>query len=268
MKLFLLFFIIVVISGIRNDVLCKNSDFTFIPKKIEPDSLKNYKPIGTISINPMDIIFYNFSIYYERAVKNSSKFGVSIGYKGIYNIPTYKRVDNYNNIKYYSFIFYMIPELTYELGHAIIFDSDNFPTNAYQGPELKLNFQTKMDVNHENSWYVGPEIIFKYLFYKNKTFSDNLGTNRPEFISYTRDEKAFIIGYGIVFSKDFYKKRSFTQLSFGIGMRTKIRDINTTKHSGDVSYLVERRPLGEKHSIIYLPTINFGVKFGRVIKFK
>jgi len=208
-------------------------------------------PIHTISINPMEFSFFDFTINYEKTTDNK-KYGVGLGYMATYNWP-----DN----SYLMLLAYY--PMTYHAIGAEFFGLNNnkLPYNAYEGPEIKLYNQFKI----KNSFFIGPKLIVKYLYYKNHSFTDEVGDTGGYSVSYTRSERAFVTGLELFFTRDFYSKNLFWQFCFGFGARIKFRNTNTISHSGE-TYFLNQRPLGEEHSKLILPSLNIGLTLKRKIK--
>jgi len=223
------------------------------------DTVINKTKLGTFSINPFEIIFFNPSVYYEKTI-NNKRYGINFGYM----------IENttYNNqyLAYFP-LFFPANIVTQLSTNFINISPDRYPICAYNGPELRLYFQCRIDKKRNTkSKFIGPEIFFKYLYYKNHTFGEDVGTSEEQYISYTRDETALVGGIGLTFSKDYYKKnKKISQFNLGLGIRIKFRDINTTSHSGSILYT---RALGKKQLQMILPTINFGFRFGKIIKYE
>jgi len=184
----------------------------------------------SISTNLTELLSNNFPIYFEGTKVNVRKFGFEIGYTKAFR--WFNKID-------------------------IEIKDDKCPLLAYNGPIFRFFYMFPVSKSIPDR-YFGFEILGKYLYYRNTTFEDFY---KEDPVYFTRDENDFVIGAEIKFCKDYYSKSFFHQINWGLGIRYKNRDINTTKtidyiHSGT-------RPEGHKKISAFMPTLNFGFKIGR-----
>lgn len=186
---------------------------------------------GTIALstNVAELIGDNFSIYFENTKVNVKKFGFGFGYT-----IAYRWLYNIN----------------------IEVNDDKNPLLSYNGPVFRIFYMIPASKTIPNR-YFGLEITGKYLYYRNTTFDDFY---KEDPVYFTRDENEFVIGGEIKFCKDYYSRSFFRQINWGLGLRIKMRDINTTK---TIDYVNSgTRPEGHKNVTSYIPTLNFGFKLG------
>lgn len=201
-------------------------------------------PTKTISINVFGIPFNDFSLFYEVTKNESKRYGISAGYMIAFNWWKGK-VDGHTD--------------SFEV------DDDKFPIGSYSGPELRLYYENVKHKGDKNKFH-GPEILFKYIYYNNKKFVDFFDPPEPVPVFFVRNEKTFVIGVEWLWGKNIEYRKAFQQIFWGIGCRFKIRNINTISNYSPYIPPENHRPIGEKHTTLFIPTVNFGVKFGTWIK--
>jgi hypothetical protein len=216
-----------------------------IPEKI----FSQNSSFSTISVNVFGMPFNDFSAFYELTKKDSLKcrrYGISAGY-----MIAFKWWNHNPNGS----------------TGAIEVDDDKFPIGAYNGPQLRLYYET-VKFQDAKVKFRGPEILFKYLYYDDELFVDFFDHDDAKPVFYRRSEKTFVVGAEWLWGKDINDGKLFHQVFWGIGGRIKFRDINTLSHYSEPPGLEGNRPLGQKHTTLVVPTLNFGIKLGTCIKNK
>jgi hypothetical protein len=199
---------------------------------------------NTLALNGTGMLFDDFSLFYESTKNDKRRFGISLGYMIAFN--------------------------WWKTGYpsGIEFNDDLFAVGAYNGPEIRLYYE-KLIPKLKKISFSGPELLFKYQFYHNATFIDSDGGDREDdYIQFTRSEKTFVVGFEYLFGNEFYYSHTFTQIVGGFGVRAKFRDINTLSSGvyGEYPYGSSFRPVGKKYLMMFIPTINFCIKFGTWVK--
>ncbi|MEO5571397.1 MAG: hypothetical protein ABIS37_10770 [Bacteroidia bacterium] len=193
--------------------------------------------------------FNDFSAFYELTKKDSLKYrryGVSAGYMIAFKWWNHDPDGSTDKIEV---------------------DDDKFPIGAYNGPQLRLYYETVRSEGGKLK-FRGPEILFKYLYYDDELFIDFFSHDDAKPVFYRRSEKTFVIGAEWLWGKDINDGKLFHQVFWGIGGRIKFRDINTLSHYSEPPGYEGNIPLGQKHTILVVPTLNFGIKLGACIKNK
>ncbi len=103
----------------------------------------------------------------------------------------------------------------------------DYPILAYNGPVFRMGYiisdYSITKNNNPSIFYIKFGYIFKYLYYKNKTFYDSVGDGY--FYYFHRSEKAWVNGADLIFGKstNIFSK-FYIDYHFGIGFRYKIRN--------------------------------------------
>ena len=121
-----------------------------IPEKIYSQN----SSFSTISANVFGMPFNDFSAFYDVTKKDSLKYhryGISVGYMIAF--------------KWWN----LHPDGS--TGHIEV-DDDKFPIGAYNGPQLRLYYET-VRAHGGKVKFRGPEILFKYLYYDDELFVDS-----------------------------------------------------------------------------------------------
>ena len=215
------------------------------PRKIKDDikqskidstieSVTQTFPLKTLSMNVTGVLFNDFSLFYEVQPNEHHRKGISLGY--------------------------MVAGRWWK---GIEVDDDVIPIGAYNGPELRIYFETLKTLSNKIFSH-GPEILLKYIYYTNYNFVDWFSHDDAFPVYFTRSERTFVLGAEYLLEKRKYKSEGFSETFWGFGFRFKFRNINTTDNSSfEGAYVAQNnRPIGKKFVIMFIPTINFGIKLG------
>lgn len=180
---------------------------------------------------------YNISLNYRKS--NYLGFYLSLGYK-------------YNN-KWFRKYFKGISPSQWD-----------YPILAYYGPVYRLGyFLSKASTTKHNNLsilYIKFGYIFKYLYYKNKTFYDSVGDGY--FYYFHRSEKAWVHGADLIFGKSINIFSNFyIDYHFGIGFRYKIRNFNVDA-SGLDCLVKDGAYVGTYNYDMHYFTAIFGISIG------
>jgi protein TonB len=194
-----------------------------------------------ISMNITGMLFNDFSVHFDGPVRKNNRYCISVGY--------------------------MIANRWW---NGMEVDDDKTPIGKYNGPQIRIDYQ-KVFLKKEKIKWQGAEVLFKYLFYDDVTFTDyfdGIASKYPLF--FTRSEKAFVTGAEFHWGRDRYFGKMFAQTFLGVGIRLKFREINTTSNQSSfgADYANRHRPTGKKYTTLFLPVLNAGIKLGSVINRK
>ncbi|MEP7265974.1 MAG: hypothetical protein ABI772_15830 [Bacteroidota bacterium] len=148
-------------------------------------------------------------------------------------------------------------------------NDDKYPIGAYNGPQIRIGLLKGRDHEYMTR-YMGLQLIAKYLYYNDHKFVDWFSHDDAVDVIYIRSEKAVVFGAEWLIQNERPGDKLFLNTSLGFGLRVKFRDITTTKSvgsSGGINY-AESRPVGTKHTRLFLPTINFGILIGTKLNHK
>lgn len=152
---------------------------------------------------------------------------------------------------------------------------NNNPGTVYKGIVTRLYFNyyfIKKDYPKSKlGFYISPQLLYKDLYYHNKTFRDENTTHYTS-ITYTRNEKAYIIGgdivCGLLFSFRIIKPSThfFINPYVGTGYNSRTRNIETLSIY-DNNYSGDKPILGKETKYKDYFTIVFGIKVGLLFSF-
>jgi hypothetical protein len=202
------------------------------------------KSVYSLSTNVFGFAFNDFSIYLHATDEKRIKKSISVGFmiaSRWWNAETGSTGD-------------------------IEVNDDKYPIGSYNGPQLRIGYFAGRSKN-DKIRYKGPQLIFKYIYYKNETFIDWFSHDDAVSVSYTRSEKAYVIGLEWVFQKEKPHRDFFINTFWSLGLRMKFREITTSsvKGWGISNAYASERPVGFKKTTLFIPTINFGVMLGSKI---
>ncbi len=202
------------------------------------------KPRLTITVNILPLFFNERSLFIDYCYKERHSVGINVG-------------------KYFSNTF---------LNEFF----KNSKWVAYSGLTTGLNY--KYSFSKKQKYYVGAELIYKYLSYSGYTFIDSKKGNSD--INYVRSETANVYGLDIMYGSHLAGIENGCDVDFycGIGYRYRDRNYNTLSCSGggfngpssngygNPNYVTPPKviyfPLGTFHTTEQYPTIVLGLKIG------
>jgi len=147
---------------------------------------------------------------------------------------------------------------------------DEFPGLVYKGFVTRASLAYYLFSTDYYGFYVGPQFLYKHLYYNNITFFDSWGDRGDN--TYVRNERANMYGFDIMFGWNFYMGEIdsptdfYLNINWGFGIRYRHRNINTISSvtRGYTDYTV---PLGnEIKDQKYAYGSLIGIKIGFRIK--
>jgi hypothetical protein len=220
---------------------CKpdKSVFPLSQNNINPDTIAVRVSFGAIKINPIQLLFNEFPVSFEWGFSRERSVQFQLGY-------IFPSAKNYSFRKLFE-----TTGSNADASSEGLFSYRNSPYNN-NGLSLKIEFRK----NGRYAYY-GPQIMYKYCFYKEATFPIYNGSITRD-ITESKYSNIFGIGYflgrqwdndGLIF--DFYS---------GIGFRLRLMSVTTVKivdSPRPVSY-----PNTTENFSSFYPFINLGLRIG------
>jgi hypothetical protein len=159
----------------------------------------------TLSYNVLKTFTNEYSINTEYRINKHHSFGLTLG-------------KVHDNPDHYVFI--------------LSTSQNNYPGLVYKGFVTRATYFYYLNSKDFYGFYIGPQLLFKSLYYNDITFEDSWGD--PGSNIYVRNEKAHLYGLDFVLGWNFYIGPAifpvsiYLNINCGFGLRYRHRNINTT----------------------------------------
>ena len=144
------------------------------------------------------------------------------------------------------------------------------PYNNDRGINIKIEFRKYKhilgsdDSEPYRSTYFAPQLMYKYLYYNNLTFTKKDGTGGGDFTYYqTESKKTHVFGLGVMFGIQSRYGKFITDWYGGFGLR--VRSISATIHEISESWNrpgYPKYPNTTESDVSLYPFVNFGLRIG------
>ena len=217
-----------------NEVIITQSHNDFYPDTILADV-----SLGAIKINPLQLLFNEFPVSIEIDIPHERSVQFQLGY-------IFPSAKNYSFRKLFE-------------SNGTNADASNTGLLSYrQSPYNNYGFSFKVEFRKNRRYaYYGPQIMYKYCFYKEATFPIYNG-------SITRDKTEYkysnIIGIGYFLGRQWDNHELIFDLYTCIGFRLRQMSVTTVKivdSPRPVSY-----PNTTENFSSFYPFINIGLRIG------
>ena len=239
--------------GIRNDSIILNESC----RGSNTDSIAGKRAFGTLKVNPLQIIFSEIPVSLEIYRLQRLSLQIQIGY-----------ILTARNSTMESLFESWGPEGTAKSDGLLSYRTS--PYNNDGGINIKIEFRKYKHVLSSDrnkpygSAYIATQVMYKYSYYRNLTFTKKDGTGGGDFTYYQRESKnSHVFGFGLMFGYQSCHGKFVTDLYGGFGLR--IRAISAKIHEISEYWNRPGYPLYpntiESKTSVY-PFVNVGIRMG------
>ena len=251
---------IVAFSCIYLECFSINNDSTILNelyRSSNTDSIPGKRAFGTLKINPLQFLYSEIPVSFEIYRLPNLSLQIQIGY-----------IFPARNSTRGKFFESWGTEGTAKSEGLISYRKS--PYNNDGGINFKIEFRKykhflSSDRNKPySSSYFAPQLMYKYSYYHNLTFTKKDGTGGGDFTYYQRESKnSHVFGFGLMFGYQSCYGKFVTDLYGGFGLR--IRVINAKIH--EISEYWDRPgyplyPNTIESDVSFYPFINIGIRMG------
>jgi hypothetical protein len=239
--------------GINNGSIILNESYACS----NTDSIPEKRAFGTLKINPLQILYCEIPVSLEIYRFRKASLQIQTGY-----------IFSARNTSMGKFFESWGSEGTAKSEGLISYR--NSPFNNDGGINLKIEFRKykhllSSDRNQPyHSTYFAPQLMYKYTYYKNLTFTKKDGTGGGDFTYYqTESKNSHVFGFGLMFGFQSCHGKFVTDWYGGFGLR--VRAINATIHEISEYWNRPGYPLYPntiESGVSFYPFINLGVRMG------
>lgn len=228
---------------------------------LNADSIPEKRAFGTLKLNPIQILTCEIPVSFEIYRPGQVSLQIQIGYI----FPARKSPMG-------QFFESWGTEGTAKSEGLISYRKS--PYNNDGGINLKIEFRKyKHSLGNDgnrpySSAYFAPQLMYKYTFYTNQTFTKKDGTGGGDFTYYqTESKNSHLFGFGLMFGHQSCKGKFVTDLYVGFGLRIRVIDakiLEISEYWNRPGYPIYPNTV-ESNVSIY-PFVNLGLRMGFELK--
>ncbi len=143
-----------------------------------------------------------------------------------------------------------------------------WPFFVYKGSTIRLGYYFNIKFFEEFKWYIGPQFVYKKMFYRNESLTDSEGDWGE--VTFVRSEDAYVLGGNLTtgfYVPIFSSKRVMYRLSCYAGCEYRYKYRKYTTLSSEAEGDCQNVPIGEFGEIQKYTRLILGIKLGIGFKY-